>query len=102
MPPTGCQCPLKLGAGIALAALHLGMLRDQLPGATIEIGHDGLTLGVEAKAGLALLVCRYPVIGDKPAEMRAQMTLQRCNPFWWSSGCSWRDVNKRVARSIIR
>jgi hypothetical protein len=34
----------------------------QLLGVAVEVGHDSLTLGVEAEAGLALLVCRYPVI----------------------------------------
>jgi len=50
----GGQGLLKFGAIRAFAGLDLGMLGDQLPGAAIEVGHDGLALGVEAEAGLAL------------------------------------------------
>jgi hypothetical protein len=34
----------------AFAGLDLGELGDELPGAAVEVGHDGLTLGVEAEA----------------------------------------------------
>jgi hypothetical protein len=40
----------KLGAIRAFAGLDLGELGDELPGAAVEVGHDGLTLGVEAEA----------------------------------------------------
>src|SRR5262249_623260 len=45
--------------------------------AAVEVVHDGLTLSVEAKPGLSLLVCADPVIRDKPAEMRAHEVIRR-------------------------
>ena len=36
---------------------------DELPGAAIEVGHDGLALGVEAEAGLAPLIGRVSLAG---------------------------------------
>src|SRR5215471_16237132 len=73
--PAGRQGLFKLGAGVALAALDLGMLGDQLPGAAVEVVHDGLTLGVEAEAGFPLLVRGHPVISNKPAKMRGHEVL---------------------------
>ena len=58
--PAGRQGLFKLGAGVALAALDLGMLGDELPGAAVEIVLDGRALGVEAKPGLTLLVRGHP------------------------------------------
>ena len=71
MLAAGCQRLREFGAGIALAALDLGELINEPPRAAVEVGHDGLTLSVEAEPGLSLLICADPVIGDKPAEMRA-------------------------------
>jgi hypothetical protein len=47
----------------------------------VEVGHDGLALGVEAEAGLALLIGRHPVIGDELAEMCGQC----CSPRGFAS-----------------
>jgi hypothetical protein len=38
----------RFGAIRAFGGLDLGILGDELPGAAIEIGNDGLALGVEA------------------------------------------------------
>ena len=87
MLAAGGQGLLQLGAIRTLAGLDLSELGDEFPGAAVEVGHDGRPLGVEAEAGLALLVGGYPVIGDELTEMCGQC----CSPRRFVSGCSlWR------------
>src|SRR5262249_26788277 len=76
MLAAGGQRLLEFGTIRAFAGLDLGMLGGELPGTAIEVGRDGLALGVEAEAGLALLIGRHPVVGDKLAEMCGQC----CSP----------------------
>src|SRR5262249_23905377 len=72
----GGQGLLQLGAIPTLAGLDLSELGDEFPGAAVKVGHDGLALGVEAEARVALLIGRHPVIGDELAEMCGQC----CSP----------------------
>jgi hypothetical protein len=44
-----------------LAALDLGMLVDDLPVAAVEIGFDGLALGIQAEPALAQPPGRNPL-----------------------------------------
>jgi hypothetical protein len=68
----GGQRLFQLGPIVALAALDLGKFIEQRPLAAVEIVDHGLALGIEAEAGLALLIGRHPVIGDELAEMCGQ------------------------------
>jgi hypothetical protein len=72
----------RSATGIALAALELGMLRDQLPGAAIEVVHDGLTLSLKAEPGLPLLVCADPANRRQTGQnARSFSPPQRATPF---------------------
>jgi hypothetical protein len=55
---------VERGAIGAFAGFDLGKLAGDLPVTTIEIGFDGLALGIDAKAGLALFASGNPVIAD--------------------------------------
>ena len=66
--------PRLAAVRIAVAALDLRELIDELPRATVEIVHDGLTLSVEAEPRLALLIGRHSVI-------RHTTVYRLCKPF---------------------
>ena len=63
--PAGLEGGRELGAIVTLAGFNLSELAHQVPGATVQVIHDRLALGLEAETATALPLRRYPEISDE-------------------------------------
>jgi hypothetical protein len=67
MEAAGSQGSRELGAIVPLAALDLREVRDEMPGAAVQVSKDGRALRLEAEARPTLPSGRNPIIGDEVA-----------------------------------